>query len=272
MISCTGNQNTKQEEDIEVIAEPEDLIRPEIYASVALQTDLSKLSENEKKLIPILIEAAKVMDDLFWQQAYGEKTTLLNSISDARTKKFVEINYGPWDRLKDNKPFIEGVGEKPKGANFYPWDMSEEDYQNFKEESKGSLYTIISKTEDGSLRSIPYNEYYAEALEKAAKLLKQAAEMTENTEFKKYLNLRAKALLSNEYDESDIAWMEMRTNGIDVIIGPIENYEDQLFGYKAAFEAYVLVKDKEWSERLEKYAALLPELQKGLPVDDIYKQ
>ncbi len=272
MISCSGSQNKGQEEITENTKESEDVVRPEIYAPVALKTDISKLSENEKKLIPLLIEAAKIMDELFWKQAYGDKEALLSAITDTRTKKFIEINYGPWDRLKDNRPFIEGVGEKPKGANFYPRDMSEEEFQNFENKSKTSLYTIVRRTEDGSLSSIPYNDFYSEELGKAADLLKQAAEIAENAELKKYLNLRAEALLSNEYDESDIAWMEMKTNGIDVIIGPIENYEDQLFGYKAAFEAYVLVKDKEWSERLEKYAALLPELQKGLPVEDIYKQ
>jgi len=264
-------QNAAQEE--KVIDEPSEKspVRTEIYAPVKLTTDLSQLSDAEKSMIPILIEAAKIMDGLFWKQAYGDKDALLASIEDEKVKKFVEINYGPWDRLAENKPFITGVGEKPLGANFYPSDMTKADFESLAAPNKTSLYTLINKAEDGSLVTIPYSQAYSEELEKASNLLKEAAALAENEALKNYLELRASALLTDEYYESDVAWMKMKDNGIDMIVGPIENYEDQLFGYKAAFEAYVLVKDKAWSERLEKYAAMLPELQKGLPVAEEYK-
>ncbi len=193
-------------------------------------------------------------------------------IIDPDLARFTNINYGPWDRLNNNEPFIEEVGPKPAGANFYPKDMSREEFENASLENKTSLYTMIRRAPDASLIAVPYSEAFYEPLQRAARLLRQAAEIAENEALKKYLSLRADALLSNEYYESDIAWMEMRDNSIDVIIGPIETYEDQLFGYKAAFESYVLVKDREWSQRLDKYAAMLPGLQRGLPVPDAYKQ
>jgi hypothetical protein len=130
---------------------------------------------------------------------------------------------------------------------------------------------MIRRDEEGKLKSIPYSEFFKEQYTKVAELLKKAAELAEDEGLKKYLELRADALLTNEYFESDMAWMDMKTNGLDIVIGPIENYEDALFGYKTAHEAYILIKDKEWSEKLAKYAALLPALQEGLPVEDKYK-
>jgi hypothetical protein len=185
---------------------------------------------------------------------------------------FARINYGPWDRLNDNRPFIEGVGEKPRGANFYPADMTREEFEQSELPGKDNLYTMIRRGADGNLQAIPYRDYFKAEVEKAADLLEQAAALVENEELKKYLTLRAKALLTDEYLESDLAWMEMTSNTLDVVIGPIETYEDKLFGYKAAHEAYILIKDKEWSRRLERYAAFLPELQKNLPVPEAYKK
>lgn len=240
------------------------------YTDFTLTADLSALSENEQKMIPLLIEAAQEMDKVFWKQAYGEND-MMTSL-DPKTARFFEINYGPWDRLDGNTPFIYGIGEKPLGANFYPKDMSNEEFELWKSDDKESLYTLVRRDENGDLITIPYNEAFADHHEIAAERLNQAAEFADDPGLKKYLQLRAEALLSNEYQESDLAWMDMKNNGIDVVIGPIENYEDQLFGYKAAHEAYVLIKDKSWSERLSKYAALLPELQEGLPVAEEYKQ
>jgi len=241
------------------------------YTEFTLTTDISQLSENEKKMIPLLIEAGKEMNKVYWLQAYGEKGQLYLALSD-KEKRFFDINYGPWDRLNGNTPFINGVGEKPVGANFYPSDMSKEDFEAWDSEDKTSLYTIVRRTEGGKLMTIPYNEAFEEYHQKAATKLREAATYADDEGLKKYLELRAKALLTNEYQESDLAWMDMRDNGIDIVIGPIENYEDQLYGYKAANEAFVLVKDKSWSERLSKYTAVLPELQKGLPVDTEYKK
>lgn len=251
-------------------AKAEQLVKK--YVPVKLTTDISKLTESQKKLIPYLIEAAQLMDQIFWKQAYGEKTALLNQINEPELKKFAEINYGPWDRLNGNKPFIDGVGEKPKGANFYPKDMSKEEFEEAKLADKTSLYTLIRRDEEGKLMTIPYYSAYAKEVEETANLLLKAAALSENSSFRNYLELRAEALRSDEYYKSDMAWMDMTDNQLDLIIGPIENYEDQLFGHKAAHEAYVLVKDMEWSERLAKYASMLPDLQKNLPVEAVYKK
>jgi len=197
---------------------------------------------------------------------------LLDTIKDPYTKQFAAINYGPWDRLGGNKPFIAGIGEKPKGANFYPVDMTKEEFEKWNDKNKTSLYTIVVRNADKSLKSVWYHEAYAEKVKKASDLLMQAAGLAEDAGLKKYLTLRSKALLTDDYFESDMAWMDMKTNTIDFVAGPIENYEDELFGYKAAHEASLLVKDKEWSAKLAKYAAMLPALQKELPCDPKYKK
>lgn len=242
-----------------------------IYEKVRLSTDLNLLTANERQVLPLLIEAAQIMDELFWKQAYPQRDSLLATIKDEKTKEFVKINYGPWDRLNGDKPFVAGIGEKPLGVTFYPLDMTKEELEKSDVKDKHGLYSVI-KRENGKLISIPYHVYFANELQKASSLLKQAALITDDAGLKKYLNLRADALVSDNYTASDYAWLDMKTNGLDIIIGPIENYEDKLFNARASFESYVLVKDKEWSKRLAKYVALLPELQKGLPVSDKYKK
>lgn len=241
------------------------------YTEFTLTTDVSQLSGNEKKMIPLLIDAGKEMNKVFWLQAYGEKGELYASLNE-KEKRFFDINYGPWDRLDGNTPFIDGVGKKSSGANFYPADMTKEEFEAWDSEDKNSLYTMVRRGEGGELITIPYNEAFEEHHMKAASKLREAAKYADDSGLKKYLELRADALESNEYQESDFAWMDMTNNGLDIVVGPIENYEDQLYGYKAANEAFVLVKDKSWSERLSKYTAVLPELQKGLPVDAKYKK
>lgn len=242
------------------------------YAVVKLTTDLSKLTDREKQMIPVLLDVAQLMDDIFWEQAWGDKNALMDTIKDPYAKQFVEINYGPWDRLDENKPFIAGIGAKPKGANFYPVDMTKEEFEKWKDANKSSQYTIIERNADKSLKSVWYHEIYADKIKKASDLLLKAADLAEDAGLKKYLILRAKALLTDDYFASDMAWMDMKTNTLDLVAGPIENYEDELFGYKAAHEASVLVKDKEWSAKLAKYTAMLPALQKELPCDPKYKK
>jgi hypothetical protein len=242
------------------------------YAVVKLTTDLSKLTDKEKQMIPILLDVAQIMDDIFWEQTWGDKNALLDTIKDPYAKQFGAINYGPWDRLDENKPFIAGIGEKPKGANFYPVDMTREEFEKWNDPNKTSQYTIVVRNADKSLKSVWFHEAYAEKVKKASDLLLKAADLAEDTGLKKYLTLRSKALLTDDYFASDMAWMDMKTNTLDIVAGPIENYEDELFGYKAAHEASVLVKDKEWSARLAKYAAMLPALQKELPCDPKYKK
>lgn len=263
--SCQSGGDTEQK-----AATPMDA-KSAMYTKVRLGTDLGTLSEKQERMIPILIEVAQIMDGIFWQQAYGDKEELLNGISDQRERDFAAINYGPWDRLNNNESFVSGVGEKPAGANFYPTDMTKEEFEAADLEDKASLYTILRRNEAGELYTIPYHEAFAEETQRASELLKKAAELAENEQLKKYLTLKAEALLTDEYRESDLAWMDMTTNQIDIITGPTETYEDQLFGYKASHTTYVLVKDMEWSARLAKYAALLPELQKGIPVPQAYK-
>jgi hypothetical protein len=219
------------------------------------------------------MKASDAMDEMFWLQAYGNKSELLQSIDDLALRKFAEINYGPWDRIDNNKPFVSGFGPKPAGAQFYPADMTRDEFERAAaaDESLKGLYTIVRRTDAGALEAVPYSEAYKDQIKIAADYLREAAELTKDAEFGDYLRLRAAALESNDYYASDLAWMDMKDNEIDVVIGPIEVYEDELFGYKAGAESYVLLKDVEWSQRLAGYAKLLPALQRGLPVSDKYK-
>ncbi len=247
--------------------------RLSIYTPVTLTADLSHLTNRQHHVIELLIEASQIMDELFWHQAYpGEKEALLNSLGDPLVRQFADINYGPWDRLNNNEPFLQGVGPKPPGANFYPSDMTREEFEAAEFPGKIDLYTLVRRDDQGQLYSVAYNIAYASQLKRAAELLREAAEFAEDESFANYLRLRADAFLSNEYQPSDMAWMDMQTNQLDVVIGPIETYEDQLFGYRAGFESYVLVKDMAWSERLARYAQYLPQLQRNLPVPEQYKQ
>lgn len=244
------------------------------YTTVRLTTDLSVLTEKERQMIPLLIDAAKEMDAIFWIQAYGNRDSLLATIQDPALRRYVEINYGPWDRLEGNEPFIEGVGPKPAGANFYPADMTKEAFEAaaVANPELKSLYTMVRRDEAGNLVAIPYHVFFAGHVQRAAEKVRAAAALADDPGLRRYLELRADALLDDEYRESDFAWMDMKDNTIDVVIGPIETYEDQLFGYKAANETFVLVKDQEWSRRLARYATLLPMLQRGLPVPERYRQ
>ena len=248
------------------------------YATVRLTADLSTLSERERQMIPILIEAAEQMDPIFWQQAYGNGDSLLTSIDDPAMRRYVEINFGPWDRLAADAPFIEGVGPKPAGANFYPPDITREEFDAALDAPTDivgqlrSLYTLVRRNEDNTVYPVPYHDAFAEHVTVASEKLAEAAELADDPGLRHYLSLRSEALLTDEYRESDMAWMDMKDNTIEVVIGPIETYEDALFGYKAAYEAFVLIKDKEWSDRLSRFAALLPDLQRGLPVNDAYKR
>ena len=249
-----------------------DPARLSIYKPVELTTDLSRFSDDQKAMLSLLIDASVIMDRLFWKQAFsGDKDTFLKSFSDENVARFADINYGPWDRLNGDAAFLKNTDSKPAGAEFYPHDMTKEEFAAADFADKDGLYSLVKRKDDGSLYSVPYSDAYKPELTEAAALLRKAAKLAGNEEFANYLNLRADALLSNDYYASDMAWMDMKTNPVELVIGPIETYEDQLFGYRAAFEAYVLIKDLAWSDKLSKYAQFLPELQKGLPVPDAYK-
>ncbi len=247
--------------------------RPEIYAEFSLTSDLSLLTDDQREMIGILISAAEIMEDLFWRQAYGDDyEEWLATIGVDATRLFAEQNYGPWDRLDSNKPFMEGVGPKPLGANFYPADMTKEEFDAVYLPGKDGLYTLLRRDDEGKLILVPYHVAYVDELKATAELLRRAADLAESQDFANYLKLRAAALISDEFQVSDLYWMDVKDNEIDLIIGPIETYEDQLFGYKAGYEAYVLIKDLDWSARLARFSTFLPELQQGLPVPDEYKQ
>ena len=269
---CTGTTTDTGATTAAVKADDNLQQKLDMYTTVRLTSDLSKLSAKEKQMLPLLIEAADIMNKLFWYEAYGKSDSLLAALDNEAAKRFVNINYGPWDRLNNNEPFIAGIGPKPEGANFYPEDMTKEEFEQANLPDKTSQYTLLRRDANGKLITVPYHVQFKEEVQRASELLKQAADLAEEPGLKKYLNLRAEALLTDNYQPSDLAWMDMKDNRIDVVIGPIETYEDKLFGYKAAHEGYVLVKDMEWSERLAKYAAFLPELQRGLPVAPKYKQ
>jgi len=246
--------------------------RLNIYFPVTLSADTSHLSANQKQMLAVLIEASVIMDDLFWQQAFDQdKNIFLSQIKDSKVQDFAAINYGPWDRLNGDQAFLSGTPEKLLGAQFYPTDMTKAEFESSDFADKNGLYSMVRRDKEGQLTAIPYSIYFAKELKKASQLLTKAATLAEDKSFAAYLILRAEALLTDEYQASDYAWMDMKTNPIELVYGPIETYEDQLFGYRAAFESYVLLKDLAWSERLSKYASFLPELQKGLPVEAKYK-
>jgi hypothetical protein len=246
----------------------------DMYAEVRLTADISGLSADQRDMLRLMIEACRHMDEAFWLQAYGDKYRLLGTIEDNALRRFAEINYGPWDRLGGNEPFLDWAGPKPAGATFYPEDMTREAFEAAAAgvpELKG-LYSLVRRDGQGALVAVPYHEAFAGQVGPAASKLIQAAALARDPGLKRYLELRAVALITDDYRPSDMAWMDMKDNAIDVVIGPIETYEDQLFGYKAAFEGYVLIKDRDWSRRLARYASMLPALQRGLPVPQAYKR
>jgi hypothetical protein len=245
--------------------------RLESYATVELSADLESLQPDQREILRLLIQAADIMNGLFWQQAWGDREELLASIDDPVVRRFAEINYGPWDRLDEDRPFVDGVGPRPPGARFYPEDMTREEFAAAEFPGKTSQYSLVRRGPTGELHALPYHVAFREELGQAARLLARAAELTKNEAFRRYLTLRARALITDDYFPSDLAWMDMKDNDLDIIIGPIETYEDKLFGYRAAYEAYVLVKDVEWSERLAHFTRFLPELQRSLPVSDFFK-
>ncbi len=278
LMACNDTANIapdqKAEETQTATYEAIDGIDYNAYAKVTLTADISHLSDSEKDILRIMFQVADIMDDIFWTQTYGDKDALLAGISDPNIKQFATINYGPWDilNMEENKPFLKGFETRPAGANFYPSDMTKEEFEAFEDPNKANLYTLVKRDENGKLYTQWYHEAYESQVQEAAKLLRKASTIAEDAGLKKYLELRAVALLTDEYQESDMAWMDMKTSNIDMVVGPIENYLDALFGYKAAHESFILIKDVEWSDKLKYYAQFLPQMQKELPVDAKYKQ
>lgn len=277
---CAGHSNSEAQRagivplEVELEALPGIDMQEKLdeFASFRLTANLEHLTPKEKEMLPYLFEAADIMNELYWKQAIGYRDEFLNRIQGEDAKAFAKIHYGPWNRLDGNAPFLTNVGAKPAGANFYPEDMTKEDFEAMDDNDKASQYTLIRRDDGGNLYSVWFHEAYKNEIERTAALLRKAANLAEDAGLKKYLTLRADALLTDDYYQSDLAWMDMKNTNIDLVIGPIENYEDGLFGYKAAYEAFILVKDPEWSTRLQKFAAMLPELQKEVPTGEAYKK
>ncbi len=243
----------------------------EEYAQVELKSDLvNNLNDKEKELVKIFFQVGEITDDLFWQQTFGDKSQL-DTITDSYAKEFAMIHYGAWDRLDNNKPFLAGYGEKPAVCNYYPHDITAEEFDAFEDANKNSWYTVIRRNEDGSLKSVWYHEAYAEEIGRICALLEKAVTLAEDPGLKNYLEKRIEAFKTDDYLESDLAWMDMKDSKIDFVTGPIESYDDKFQETKASYESFILLKDEARSKDLAKFVAMLPALQKELPCTPEYK-
>lgn len=243
----------------------------EEYAQVELKSDLvNNLNDKEKELVKIFFQVGEITDDLFWQQTFGDKSQL-DTITDNYAKEFAMIHYGAWDRLDNNKPFLAGYGEKPAVCNYYPHDITAEEFDAFEDANKNSWYTVIRRNEDGSLKSVWYHEAYAEEIGRICALLEKAVTLAEDPGLKNYLEKRIEAFKTDDYLESDLAWMDMKDSKIDFVTGPIESYDDKFQETKASYESFILLKDEARSKDLAKFVAMLPALQKKLPCAPEYK-
>lgn len=241
------------------------------FAPVELKSDLVKgLNDKEKELVKIFFQIGKITDDLFWKQTFGDKSQL-DTITDSYAKDFAMIQYGVWDRLDNNKPFISGYGEKLPVCNYYPHDITEEEFNAFDDENKDSWYTVIRRNDDGSLKSVWYHEEYAEEIGQMCALLEKAVALAENPGLKNYLEKRIEAFKTDDYLASDLAWMDMKDSKIDFVTGPIESYDDKFRETKTSYESFILLKDEERSKELAKFVSMLPALQKELPCAPEYK-
>lgn len=278
--ACTKQEEPVTEDNQTMKSELQTKI--EAYAPTTISADLSELTENQKKVVELLVKAGKIADEIFWMQTAPDAIKSREELKNAQTDEekqlleYVMINYGPYDVIYDNKRFYgEGPEERPEGGNFYPMDMTKEEFEAAIKDNKElkaqfeSQYTTIVRNKDGNLTAVPYQVMYPQILEVAG-LLDEAAQYADNASLKKYLELRAKALRENDYLDSDMAWMELEDNLIDVVIGPIENYEDGIFNYKTAYEAVVMVKDIEASKELDMFEENINMFEQKLPYDKKY--
>src|SRR5213078_2756221 len=253
------------------------------FAPTIMTANTARLSPNDRKVLQKIIAAAKLYDSLYLRQIWSGNETLLKKLQAEKTPlgrmrlHYFMINKGPWSQLDDNEPFVAGVPRRPPQANFYPDDMTKDEFNSWlntlsadeKEKATGYFYAIRRDT-NGKLKTVPYSEEYREFLEPAAKLLREAAALTSNSTLKSFLEKRAAAFNTNDYYDSDVAWLDL-DSPIDVTMGPYETYEDELFGYKAAFEAYVTLRDDAETAKLKQFSAYLQELEDHLPIDSRYR-
>ncbi len=250
------------------------------FAPVNLKYDTSRLSAGDRKALAKLVEAARILNWIFLDQLWSGNRALYEKLRKDTTPLGKErahyfwLNKGPWSDLDAHQAFLPGVPErKPLGANFYPEDMTREEFEAWaktlpaaqRHEAKG-FFTVIRRDAGRKLTAVPYSKEYAADLKRAAGLLREAAALTDNASLKKFLTLRADAFLSNDYYASDVAWMDLDAP-LDITIGPYETYNDELFGYKAAFEAYVTLRDEADTNRLHQFAARMQEIENNLPID-----
>ena len=241
------------------------------YALVTIPApNLNGITDNGKEVLNLYRFAADEVDAIYWEQYFGDKKTLLQGITDPHQADFAEINYGPWDRV-DGRSFVEGYDDRLPGAGFYPADMTAEEFAAFSDSTKNSPYTLIRRGEDGSLKSVWYHDAYKDHIEKIAAYLTAAADITIKPSVKEYLLKKAEALKTDDYYESGKAWLAMEDSKMDLVIGPNETADDQLFGIKRSYEAFVLLKNLDRTEQLMKYASRMEEFQRMLPVEDAYK-
>jgi hypothetical protein len=251
------------------------------FVPVELKYDTTLLDEREKIVVEKLYLASKVMDEIFQKQVYAENDNIRKKLETSKNEfdrlalEYFNIMSGPFDRLDHDKPFW-GKEKKPLGANFYPADMTKEEFNKWiknhpeDKDTFTSEFTVMRKGNNG-LKAIPYSLFYKDKLNRASQLLKEAADYCDNPSLKKYLELRADAFATNDYFESDMAWMDLKDHKIEVVIGPYEVYEDNLFNYKASFESFVTIKDPVESEKLKKFGSYLAEIEDHLPIDKQYK-
>ena len=254
------------------------------FSPTVLTADVSQLSPGDRKALTKIIAAARLLDPLFLRQVWSgndavkQKLEADKSAAGRQRLNYFLINDGPWSRLDHNEPFIAGAPqEKPPQANYYPDDMTKQEFETWvagladaeKHKATG-FFHLIRRGADGKLMTVPYSEAYAEFLVPAAKLLNEAAALTTNKTLKDYLTKRAAAFASDDYYESDVAWMDL-DSPIELTIGPYETYEDELFSYKAAFEAYVTLRDQAESAKLAKFSGYLQELEDNLPLEARYR-
>lgn len=271
-------QNDEMQEPEETAMLKEKIER---FAPTELKYDSSILDERQKMVVKKLYQAAKVMDELFLEQVYSRNQEIKDGLMVQDTEEaklqleLFDIMFGPFDRLKHDAPFI-GTEKKPLGANFYPEDMTKEEFENHvknnpdDEKAFTSEFTVIRRV-DGNLVAIPYSVYWKDKLTEASKLLKEAAEYADNMTLKTYLNSRADAFLSNDYYQSDMDWMDLKDHAIEVVIGPYEVYEDGMFNYKAAFECFLTLKDPKESKKLDVFKSYLKDMEIHLPIPDKHK-
>jgi peptide methionine sulfoxide reductase MsrA len=253
--------------------------RLKAYTKVDISLDLKLLSDNQKRTIENLIDAGKIADHIFWRQTSHDASGIREQYKNnpGLLKDYIEINYGPYDRLHNFERFVgEGPDYKPLGAGFYPEDLSQEQFNEYINQNPGDkdifedLYTVISR-EENKLEADHYHQIYHQEIQQITNHLEEAASFTQNNSLRSYFQKRSQALKTDQYYESDIAWMDLKDNLIDIVIGPIENYEDRLFNYKTSYEAAVMIKDITASNELEIYKKHLNNLEQNLPMDDSYK-